>query len=116
MCTSVQIVQIIHIGAIIAMVSAVFVKSIWFKQIILAVLILLMFQYLSGYGRCGLTELEYAILGEKEHKNGFIYRIINPMITVNETYINYGIYVIHVLLIAILFYQLSCSNNNKLLV
>ncbi len=108
----VELIRSIHFIIIVLIISSVFIPSPYFKRIILALLLLLLFQYLSGYQKCGLTELEYMVLGEKEYKNGYIYRIVKPVITIPEEYFNSYFYVVHVLLIIILAIQINKSGKN----
>jgi hypothetical protein len=37
-------------------------------------------------GSCLLTKLEYKILGYEEEETGFIYRLINPIFNIKESY------------------------------
>ncbi len=74
----------------------------------LSILILTLFQFITNYGRCGLTELEYLFKGEK-YKEGFVYRVVKPVITMPEDYFDRYFYLVHVLLIIILWKQLSTN-------
>ena len=73
---------------------------------IIQLLHLILIITITNFGKCGLTELEYAIRGEK-CKEGFIYRLVKPIITVPEKYFDQHLYWVHVLWILILGYQLS---------
>lgn len=103
----VTLIRLIHFGLIVGIILSIFIPSIAYKKVILAILILLFLQYIFSWGRCSLTELEYMILGENEYKNGFIYRIVNPIITVNEAWFDCYLYLIHLLLIVILIIQIK---------
>ena len=72
----------------------------------MTLLLFIFIQFITNLGKCGLTELEYAIRGKK-CKEGFIYRLVKPIITVPEKYFDQHLYWIHVLWILILGYQLS---------
>ena len=100
------LIKILHLAIVVAIIAAVFVNSCLMKQLALTVLLFLLVQYLFGFEKCGLTELEYMILGEKNHKQGFIYRLINPVIKVPEKYFYNGILFIHLALIGILICQI----------
>ena len=99
-----KIIKIIHLILVIAIFASPFIDNLTLKKNILVLLIYLLFQYLSGYGKCGLTELEYLVMGE-EYQQGFIYRIINPIIKVPESYFDKWLIVIHALYAVILYNQ-----------
>ena len=75
------------------------------KRYVFIFLVYLFFQYISGYRKCGLTTFEHMILQDK-YEEGFMYRLINPMITIREDYFDKYISVVHICLIIILFLQL----------
>lgn len=106
-----NIIQLLHIILIITIISSVFINNIEIKKFILAILILLLFQYITNYGRCGLTEIEYMVLGEK-YKEGFIYRLIKPVINVSEKYVEYNIIILHIIWMFILYFQLQFKNSH----
>lgn len=101
-----QIIQLLHIILIISIVSSVFINNIELKKFTLGILILLFIQYVTNYGRCGLTEIEYMVLGEK-YKEGFIYRLIKPVIDVSEEYVEYNIIILHTIWMFILYFQIK---------
>ena len=101
-----SLIKLIHLLIIVGLIASVFVKSGQWKQLALTLLIFLLIQYICGFEKCGLTELEYYIMGEN-HKQGFIYRLVNPLIRIPEKYLYDGKFVIHLLLIGVLTYQLS---------
>jgi hypothetical protein len=102
----VKIIQSIHILLIIFINLSIFVPNHKMKEISLTLLIFMLFQYMTNYGKCGLTQIEYLVMGNN-YKEGFLYRIINPIICVPEDYFNKYFYCIHILYIVILGYQLS---------
>ena len=61
---------------------------------------------MTGYKHCGLTSLEYMIMGKK-YKEGFMYRLIMPIITIPESYFDEYILCIHILYIIILYNQIK---------
>ena len=67
-------------------------------------------QWITNYGKCGLTELEYMFKGEK-YKEGFIYRIVKPIISVPETYFDNYLYLVHITWTLILALQLMKPNE-----
>ena len=99
------IIQILHILLFLFLASSIFISNIKIKQIAFILLIFLFFQYIINYGKCGLTELEYFIMGKK-YKEGFLYRLITPIIKRDEHYFNYYYYIFHILWIIILYYQI----------
>ena len=101
-----QIIQLLHIILITSIVSSVFINNLELKKFILGILILLFIQYITNYGRCGLTEIEYMVLGEK-YKEGFIYRLIKPVIDVSEEYVEYNIIILHTIWMFILYFQIK---------
>lgn len=106
----VTLIKFIHLIIVMAVVGSVFIPSCWLKKIVFVFLIYLLFQFATGWKTCGLTEIEYLILGEERHKEGFMYRLIKPIVTIPEKYFYYGIFVFHLLWISILFYQLRTMN------
>lgn len=98
-------IRAVHFLIVIGVIVSVFVPSCVLKDLALIVLIYLMIQYLLGMEKCGLTELEYLILGQDKYQEGFMYRLINPMIRVPENYFNGGLFVLHFIWIGILSYQ-----------
>lgn len=99
------IIKVVHLFIIIAVIASIFVKSRILKQLSLTFLVFLLLQYILGFKKCGLTELEYYFLGKNYHQ-GFIYRLINPIINIPENYCSNGILIIHLLMICVLIYQL----------
>jgi hypothetical protein len=91
---------------ILIIILSIFYNNIKLKEIVLSILILLMIKYLTGYDRCGLTEIEYLLKGEK-YKEGFIYRIIKPILTIPEQYFENYLFILHSLYIIILITQLK---------
>ena len=100
-----NIIKLIHLIIVLSVISSPFINNLSFKKYIFYFLIYLLFQYLTGYEKCGLTDFEYYIMGEK-YQEGFIYRIIKPLISVNENYFNKYLLLIHLIYILILYYQL----------
>ena len=103
---SYKIIQLLHLILIITILISVFIPNLKLKKMSITLLLFIFFQFITKFGKCGLTELEYAIRGEK-CKEGFIYRLVKPIITVPEKYFDQHLYWVHVLWILILGYQLS---------
>jgi len=100
-----NIIQFIHLILILSVISSIFIPNLKIKKLSLTFLLFIFAQYITNYGKCGLTELEYIIRGE-EYKEGFIYRLVKPVITVPEKYFDQHLYWIHLIWILILGYQL----------
>jgi hypothetical protein len=98
-------IRIIHFLIICLILISPFINFYKLKEYVFIFLVYLLLQYLTGYEKCGLTELEYIFMGEN-YKEGFMYRIIKPMITMKEAYFNNYITIIHLVYIIILYYQL----------
>jgi len=101
-----NIIQIAHVIIITIIIISLFYPNKKLKEFTLSLLILLMIKYLTGYQKCGLTEIEYLLKGE-QYKEGFIYRIVKPIITIPESYFENYLFILHTLYIVILFYQLK---------
>lgn len=102
---AVTFIKLLHLAIIVGVLISVFIPHCFVKEIALTLLIFLLFQYLSGYETCGLTKLEYIILGQKHYQEGFIYRLVKPVITIPEKYFNSGLLYAHIIWIIILGYQ-----------
>jgi hypothetical protein len=82
-----KIIQLLHLLLVIGIILSIFITNINIKQIFFTLLIFLFMQHIINYGKCGLTELEYIIKGEK--------------------YFNNYLYILHIIWIIILGYQLD---------
>ena len=106
----VQIIRLIHYFVILLVLSSIFIPYYKIKKIALAILLFMLFQFITNYGKCGLTELEYLFLGKK-YESGFIYRTLKPFIKIPEDYLYKKLYVMHILLIVTLLFQLLCHEE-----
>jgi hypothetical protein len=102
----IKIINLAHGILVYGLFISVFINNYQYKKFALTLLIFLLAQFVTNYGRCGLTELEYLFKGEK-HKEGFIYKFIKPIITIPEKYFDKYSYAIHILWIFILWKQLN---------
>jgi hypothetical protein len=75
----------------------------------LLMLVFLLLHYITNNSMCLLTELEYYFKKEK-YKEGFLYRLIKPVLTTPEEYVNKYLYLLHISWIIILFVQLKNAN------
>ena len=101
-----NIIWILHLFLVLCIFFSVFIDDKLIKIFSLAFLCYLLLQYMTGYEKCGLTELEYYIKGDN-YKEGFLFRLIKPVIRVPEKYFYKKLYLVHLLWILILLYELG---------
>lgn len=99
------IIQSFHLIFCLFILLSIFVSNIKYKQYALTLLILLLYKYIFGIKTCGITQLEYYIRGET-YKEGFLYRIVKSIITTPEHYFDKYLFVLHIIWIVLLSYQL----------
>jgi hypothetical protein len=100
-----KLIMILHLLLVIIIAVSPYIDNFTIKNYSLIFLIYLLLQYLTGYQKCGLTQLEYMVKQE-DYKEGFLYRLITPLITVREDYFTNYLLVVHLIYILILGYQL----------
>jgi len=105
----VKLINLIHVILIFFISISIFIPLHKFKKNILLILLFILFHHITNNGKCGLTQLEYYITG-KPHSHGFIYRLLKPFLKIDEKYINNKLYLLHLLYIIILTYQLLNYN------
>lgn len=101
-----NIINLIHFLLVLFLLISVFVDNYQLKTIALTLLIFTFIQFITNYGKCGLTEIEYMVRGEK-YSEGFIYRLVKPIITLPEKYFDQYLHVIHIIWIFILYFQIK---------
>jgi hypothetical protein len=101
-----NIIKLLHLILVLLIVIAPVYPNRTLKKSVFIFLLYLLFQYLTGYEKCGLTILEYLVMGE-EYKEGFMYRLINPLIKIPEKYFDQYIFYLHTIYIVILYMQLK---------
>ncbi len=98
------IIRFIHIILLFLLLFAPFYKKEHIRNCIF-ILIFILYKW-NIDGSCGLTKLEYYLLGYKNESQGFIYRLINPFLSITEKkfdiYLNI-ITVIYILLLIIIY-------------
>lgn len=102
-------IKSVHLLIVVGVIASVFIVNCNLKKLALTLLIFLLIQYMLGYEKCGLTQLEYWVLGEKKYQQGFLYRLINPIIKVPENYFDNGLLYLHMIWIIVLTYQIYYS-------
>ena len=101
----IYIIKFMHLLLFLILLLSIFISNNLYKLLSLIILIFLLLQFIINEGKCCLTELEYIIKKEK-YKEGFLYRLINPIIKRNENYFDNYYYLFHITWIIILLYQL----------
>jgi len=102
----INLINFIHFIIVLLVVISPFINNRVLKNNVLIFLLYLLFQYITGYQKCGLTELEYIFMGQ-DYQHGFLYRIINPLIKVPESYFDKWLIVIHLIYVFVLYSQLK---------
>lgn len=100
------LIRLVHLALVVIVFISVFVSNCTIKEISLIILVFLLVKYIIGVDKCILTQIEYRIMGEKNYQKGFIYRFMNPISKLSETYFNYGLFVLNIIWIGVLIYQL----------
>ena len=100
----IYIIRFLHLLLFLILFSSIFIPISLVKQLSLLILIFLLLQFAVNDGKCCITQLEYYIKKEK-YKEGFLYRLITPVIKRNEKYFDYYFYIFHIIWIFILIYQ-----------
>jgi hypothetical protein len=101
-----NIIKLVHLIIILLVLISPFIQFYILKKFVFVFLIYLLIQYISGYEKCGLTILEYAVMGEK-YREGFMYRIIKPIIQIPEKYFDNYVLFVHLVYIYVLYLQLQ---------
>jgi hypothetical protein len=101
-----NIIYYLHLLLVTIVFISIFINNKKIKIITFVFLIYLMLQYITGYEKCGLTELEYYFKG-KDYEEGFLYRLIKPVIRTPEKYFYKNLYIAHAIWIIVLAYQLD---------
>lgn len=72
-----KIIKLFHLLILILVLISPFLKNKFIKKQIIFLLLYISFRNLSGYRKCGLTQIE-SKLSRKPIESGFIYNIIKP--------------------------------------
>lgn len=79
----IELIRIIHLAIVISVVVSPFIDNKYFKQQIIMLLLYILFRNLTGYNKCGLTELE-SKLSNKPIETGFIYKLVAPFSNISK--------------------------------
>jgi hypothetical protein len=106
-----DIILFFHICFIYLMALSIIFDNCDYKKIAFILLTFLLVQYLTQYGKCGLISIERFFLKDN-FKNGFVYRLVKPVVDYrnNPIYDNYM--VIFLAYIFILLVQIKLYNCN----
>ncbi len=103
----IYIIRFIHLLLLLFILFSPFYSKRYLKITIILLLYILYKWYIDG--SCGLTVLEYYLMGYEKEAHGFIYRLVNPLISIPEglfaEYLNYFTITWLLLLIIIYFYR-----------
>ncbi len=94
----VEIINFLHMTLIIGLLLSVIIPNKEYKILCLTFLLFIILQFIFNQGKCGLTQIEYMFKKDK-YEEGFIYRLVTPVITIPECYFNKYLYLIHIILI-----------------
>jgi hypothetical protein len=75
--------QIIHMILILFVIIAPFTQNKTLIKYNIVLLSYFLFKWITGYNRCGLTEIEY-LLSNKPYGTGFIHRLLNNVVNIEE--------------------------------
>ncbi len=82
-------IQLIHILLILFIILAPFYNEEFLIKAIF--LVSIVYYKWKINGSCFFTKLEYLVMGNNDEEEGFIYRIINPILNLNEIKFDYNL-------------------------
>ena len=106
-----NIILLFHIILFYIMAISPLITDCEIKKIILVLMIFLFIQCVSKYGKCCLINIEKFFLKEK-FKQGFIYRLIKPLICYKQNIIYKNYFELIIIYILVLCFQLKKANCN----
>ena len=106
------IVQIIHIIIILLAISSLCTNNKTIIQLSAFINTYLLFKWTFISTECGLTILE-SIVRQKKIKEGFIYRLLQPFINVEESILYKNMYYIMILLTLNSYYKIYYLYKNN---
>ena len=106
-----NIILMFHIILFYIMALSPLITDVYFKKVILILMIFLCIQYITKYGKCGLINLEMFFLKEK-FREGFIYRLIKPIICYKKNIIYKNYFILIIIYMIVLYTQLYNSGHN----
>lgn len=87
----IHIIKLIHFSLILFIICAPFYNKDYLLKTIFIVSIIYYKWKING--SCFFTQLEYSLMKKKKEEEGFIYRLINPLLNINtnEKIFNYNL-------------------------
>jgi hypothetical protein len=87
------------------------ITDCYIKKLVLILMMFLSLQYVSKYGKCGLINIERfvieKVLEKKNFKEGFVYRLIKPLICYKQNVIYKNYFSLIIVYMVILYIQLE---------
>jgi hypothetical protein len=106
-----DIILLFHIILFYIFALSPLITDCYIKKIILILMMFLSLQYVSKYGKCGLINIERfvieKVLEKKNFKEGFVYRLIKPLICYKQNIIYKNYFSLIIIYMVILYIQLE---------
>jgi len=106
------IIQTLHLLFYSLIALSPFINNCELKINICVILLFLLFQFTTKYGKCGIINIERFFLKEN-YKKGFCYNLIKPVIDYRKNIFFdklYHLIIIYILILSIQIYQNNCIN------
>lgn len=106
-----DIILICHIVFYCGIAFSLFINECDYKKVILALILFMIFHFITKYGKCGLINIEKFFLKDK-FKEGFIYRLIKPIICYKMNPLGgkyFNLLLIYAIILIIQLYKSKCS-------
>ena len=106
-----DIILLFHIMLFYVFALSPLITDCYIKKLILVLMMFLSLQYVSKYGKCGLINIERflieKVLKKKNFKEGFIYRLIKPLVCYKQNVIYKNSFSLIIVYMVILYIQLE---------
>ena len=106
-----DIILLFHIILFYIFALSPLITDCYIKKLILILMMFLSLQYVSKYGKCGLINIERfvieKVLEKKNFKEGFVYRLIKPLICYKQNIIYKNSFSLIIIYMVILYIQLE---------
>lgn len=106
------IIKTLHLLFYLLIALSPFINNCELKINICVILLFLLFQFTTKYGKCGIINIERFFLKEN-YKKGFCYNLIKPVIDYRKNIFFdklYHLIIIYILILSIQIYQNNCIN------
>lgn len=107
------IIMICHTILFCGIVLSPLINECKYKKITLILILFIILQFVTKYGKCGLINIEKYFLKDK-FKEGFVYRLIKPIICYKINPFGgkyFNLLLIYVLILVIQLYKAKCGFN-----